>query len=107
MSTYLVQLAFTAETWSTLVKNPQDRVEAIRPVVERLGGTVTGAWYAFGDYDTVAVFEFPNNTAAAAISLAFTSGGAIKSIKTTPLLSTAEAMDAMRLAAGTGYRPPA
>jgi hypothetical protein len=32
MAYYLIQIAYTAETWTALVKNPQNRLEAARPV---------------------------------------------------------------------------
>src|SRR5512144_3195091 len=64
MAHYLLQVAYTAESWSALVKTPHDRLEAVRPVVERLGGRLDNAWLAFGDYDVVAVFEAPDNVTA-------------------------------------------
>ena len=36
--------------------------------------------------------------------MAFAAGGAIKSVRTTPLLSVEEAMDAIKKAAGCGYK---
>ena len=106
MALYLLQVAYTPEAWAALTKNPQDRIEAVRPAVERLGGKIQGAWFAFGEYDIVAVFEMPDNVSAAAISIAFSAGGAVKAVKTTPLMTVAEGMEAMKKAGGTGYRPP-
>ncbi len=40
MPYYLLQAAYTPEAWANLVKNPQDRTEAIRPIIEGLGGKV-------------------------------------------------------------------
>ena len=84
---------------------PQDRLEAVRPAVEKLGGRMVSAWFAFGDYDVVAVTEMPSNVAAAAISIAFAAGGACKSVKTTPLLTAAEVVEALKAAGTCGYRP--
>jgi uncharacterized protein with GYD domain len=103
MPHYLVQVAYNPEGWQALVKNPQNRVEAVRPAVEKLGGRIENAWYSFGDYDIVVV-QMADNISAAALSIAFASGGALKSVKTTPLLSTTEALEAMKRAAGSGYR---
>ncbi|MCI0859897.1 MAG: GYD domain-containing protein [Chloroflexi bacterium] len=91
---------------SDLVQNPQNRLEAIRPVVERLGGRVVSFDYAFGDYDVVAIMEVPDNVSAAALAMAVGSGGALRDYKTTVLLSMEEAMEAMRKAGDAGYRPP-
>ena len=64
------------------------------------------ASFAFGDYDLVAIVDMPSNVEAAAFSLAAAAGGAIRSIKTTPLLTTAEGIAAMKKAATSGYKAP-
>jgi uncharacterized protein with GYD domain len=107
MANFLLQVAYTPETWANLISNPQDRIEAVRPVVEKLGGKITHGWFAFGDYDIVAVVDMPGNVEAAAFSLAASAGGAIRSIKTTPLLTTAEGVEAMKKASMSGYKAPA
>jgi uncharacterized protein with GYD domain len=106
MNHYLLQVAYTQEAWAALLAQPHDRTEAVRPVIEKLGGKMTHAWYAFGDYDVVAIVEMPGNVEAAAFSLAASAGGALKSIKTTPLMTSAEAIDAMKKAAQSGYKAP-
>jgi uncharacterized protein with GYD domain len=106
MPQYLLQAAYTPEAWASLVKNPQDRFEAVRPVVEKLGGKLETKWFCFGDYDLVAVLDMPDNVSAAAFSLAASAGGAIRAIKTTPFLSTDEGVAAMKKAATAGYKPP-
>jgi len=104
MSHYLMQVAYTPEGWQTLVKNPQNRVEAVRPAIEGLGGKIENAWYSFGEYDVTLVMQMPDNISAAALSIAFAAGGALKTVKTTPLLTATEAMEAMKRASKTGYR---
>jgi uncharacterized protein with GYD domain len=106
MAYYLIQLAYTPEAWATQIKNPQNRLEAVRPVVEKLGGSFEGAWYAFGEYDVVAICKMPDNVSAAAFSLAASAGGAVKAFKTTPLMTTEEGLEAMRKAGAAGYQPP-
>ena len=107
MPSYLLQAAYTPEAWANLVAEPQNRVDAIRPVVEKLGGKVTHGWFAFGDYDVVAVIEMPSNVEAAAFSMAAAAAGAIRSIKTTPLMTAAEGIEAMKKAGMSGYKAPA
>jgi hypothetical protein len=48
----------------------------------------------------------PDNVNAAAFSIAAAAGGAVKSIKTTTLMSIEEGMEAVRKAGGAGYAPP-
>jgi len=107
MQHYLLQGAYTSEGWEALVKSPQDRFEAIRPAVEKLGGKIEHGWLAFGEYDIVAILQMADNVSAAALAIAFSAGGALKSVKTTPLLSAEQGIEAMRKAATCGYRPAA
>jgi uncharacterized protein with GYD domain len=75
-------------------------------VVEKLGGKIAEGWFAFGDYDLIVIVEMPSNVEAAAFSLAAAAGGAVRAIKTTPLLSAAEAVAAMKKAGKSGYTTP-
>ena len=106
MAYYLVQATYTAEAIASMVKAPQNRAVAVRVAVEKLGGRVEGFWFAFGEYDTVEIIQLPDNVSAAAFSMAVSAGGALKAIKTTPLLTMDESVAAMRKAPETGYRPP-
>ena len=76
----------------------------MRPAIERLGGKIESAWFAFGEYDVVLILQMPDNVNAAAMAMAFAAGGACKAIKTTPLLTIAEGVKAMKKASTTGYR---
>jgi uncharacterized protein with GYD domain len=106
MSSFLLQVAYTPDAWANLIAHPQDRIDAVRPAIEKLGGKIEHGWFAFGDYDIVAIVEMPTNVEAAAFSLAAAAGGAIRSIKTTPLLTSAEGVEAMKKAAKAGYKAP-
>ena len=103
---YLAQASYTAEACAAMLKKPQNRGEMVRQAIEKLGGRLEGFWFAFGDYDLATIFELPDNITAAAFSLAVSAGGALRALKTTPLITTEEAVEAMKKAAGTGYRPP-
>ena len=106
MANYLLQVAYTPEAWANLIAQPHDRIEAVRPAVEQLGGKITHGWFAFGEYDLVAIVEMPGNVEAAAFSLAAAAGGAVRAIKTTPLLTAAEGVEALKKAAKSGYKAP-
>src|SRR5215204_5054822 len=66
MTHYALQAAYTPLGWAALLKEPQHRLEAIKPVIERLGGTVVNGWFMFGEYDLLVICEMPNNVSAAA-----------------------------------------
>jgi uncharacterized protein with GYD domain len=108
MSLYMFQAAYTADSWKHQVErreNPQDR---LRPLVEGLDGHIEGMFYAFGEYDIIVLAEMPNEEAATAFSLAASAGGSVKAIKTTPLLTVEQGLNAMKKAseAGKRYHPP-
>ncbi len=105
MPLYLTQVAYTPEAWKALVKNPHNRLDDVRPAIEKLGGKVISGYFAFGDYDVVAIVEMPDQVAAAAIAIAAAAGGSCKSVKTTPLMTAAEGIEALKQAARSGYRP--
>ncbi len=105
MPHYLCQVAYSVEGWAALVKKPQNRVEAVRPAVEKLGGKIESAWFAFGEYDVIVILEMPDQVSAAGLAMAFAAGGACKTVRTTPLITVEEGVEAMKKAAKAGYRP--
>ena len=106
MAYYMVQATYTAEAIAAMVKKPEDRAAAITPVVEKLGGKLEGLWFCFGDYDVVGISQMPDNVSAAAFAFAISQSGKLRSVKTTPLMTSGEAMKAMKKAGGAGYRAP-
>lgn len=105
MPSYLLQASYSTEALAAFIKKPQNRTDAIRKVVEKLGGSMSGLWLSFGDYDIVSILEMPDNSSAAAFAMAIGAGGACKSVKTTPLFNAEEGIAAMKKAGGSGYKP--
>ncbi len=99
MPVFLYQVSYTAEAWAALIKNPQNARARTEAMIAKLGGKSLGVWYAFGDYDVVGITELPDNVASAAGAIMLAAGGAIKSAKTTPLLTMEEGIAAMQKAA--------
>ena len=108
MPRYLLQVAYTPEAWAAQLKKPQNRLEIVSELMQALGGRFESAYYAFGEYDVVAIMDLPDNVSAAAVSLVVSAGGSMKAIKTTPLMSIEEGMQAMRKGGevAASYRPP-
>lgn len=104
MPHYLTQVGYSQEGWNAMLKDSEGRRAMVRAAVEKLGGKIESQFFAFGEYDVIAIAEFPDNISAAAIAMAAAAGGAVRTVKTTPLLSVGEAQEAMRRAANSGYR---
>ena len=108
MGQFLLQAVYKPEAIQALAKMPQNRVEVVSQVIERLGGKMKAGGLIFGDVDSelVAICEFPDNVSAASLAIAIGVGGLVKSIKTTPMISGEEGMEALSRASKAGYRAP-
>lgn len=106
MAHYLFQGSYTAAAWKTLVDKPANRFEAVKPVIKKLGGKPLHSWWALGEHDFFVIAEFPDSASAAAFSVAATAGGALKSLKTTALMTMPEGIAMMKKAGKAGYRAP-
>ena len=107
MAMYLTRFSYTPETWARMIEKPEDRRNAARTYIESVGGKLHGFWYAFGEGDGWNLWEAPDNVSMAAVALAIGSGGALRSMETTVLLSVEETMEALGKAKSVRYRPPA
>ena len=103
MPYYMLQAAYTGEACAAQASNPQNRVEQLRPVIEGLGGTIESAFYSFGEYDAVLIAQYPDNVSAAPFAVAASAAGALKAVKTTPLMTVEEGVETMRRAGATGW----
>ena len=106
MAHYLIRASMTPEAWAALVKEPSNRREALRPLIEAMGGRLEAYYFAFGEDDAYVLAELPDNVSAAALAMAVTASGVAKSFSTTVLMTAEEAMEAMSKAGGVAYQPP-
>jgi uncharacterized protein with GYD domain len=97
MPLYMYQFAYTPEPWAAQLKKPQNRIEKVgRAVVEAAGGKFIGGWLRMGEYDAVLIADLPDIESMAGIALAVAAGGAIKTAKTTPLISGDQGVEALK-----------
>ena len=105
MGLYMYEVAYTPQSLAAQIKQPQDRIEAARPSLEAMGIKILVWGYPLGEYDVVIVIEAPDDTTAASVALAVTAGGAVKSSRTTRLLTGQEWIESLRKAQGSQYQP--
>lgn len=79
------------------------RAAVLRKAIEGLGGNLLSFDYAFGADDVVLIIEFPDNVAAAALSLAVSAAGAAAT-RITVLISPEEIDQAAKKT--VAYAPP-
>jgi uncharacterized protein with GYD domain len=106
MAVYMTQWALTSEAWANLLKNPENREEASKALVEKLGGRFIAMYYCFGEYDGFTIYEAPDEVSATAGVLAASAPGHIKAIKTTVLLTMEQGVEAMRKAGTISFSAP-
>ena len=108
MSVYMFQASYSAAAIKSLIENPRDRTDVARAAIEASGGTLIGAWMAFGENDVIVIAEMPDNESMAAVAMAVAATGAIVGGKTTQLLTMEQAVVAMTKAqaAAKAYSPP-
>ncbi len=73
------------------------------------GGKLHNYFFAFGDNDVVVLMEAPDNEAVMATAVAVAGAGSVSGLKTTPLVSSSDAVDVFKAAAAKAgaYVPPA
>lgn len=65
------------------------RRDVVSSLISKWGGTMESFYFGFGDADVYVIFDLPDVTAAAALSLAVNASGAVR-LKTIPLITVAE-----------------
>src|SRR5690349_2668783 len=104
MPMFLVEGSYTADGLKGLAKeSASGRQAAVRDALASLGGKLMGVYYALGDADVYVLCECPDHVAVAALSLAASSSGLIRT-KTTALMTVEETDRA--IAMKSAYRAP-
>jgi uncharacterized protein with GYD domain len=107
MPMYLFRGKYTSEAFKAMIAKPHDRTEGARKVVEAAGGKLHHLFFAFGEYDVIALVEHPDNASYTATVMALAASGAFAGGETTVLMTAAEAQAAMTKAsaAAAAYVP--
>jgi uncharacterized protein with GYD domain len=104
MANYLIIANYSAEGIKGVMKNGGTaRVDAVKKMVEGLGGKVQSFHFAFGAEDAYVIVELPDNITAASVGMAVSSSG-LTSAKTVVLLTPAEVDEAAKRQ--VTYTPP-
>lgn len=74
MPTYVTLLNYTDQGIATVESSP-NRIEAAKELAEDLGGEFQAFYLTFGQYDGVAIIDFPDDETAAEYALTIGKGG--------------------------------
>ncbi len=72
-----------------------------------MAGVSSRAGSRSGTTNAPVICELPDDVTAAALAMAIAAGGAIKSVKTTPLMTFEDGIKALQKAKAAEYAPPA
>lgn len=89
MQTYISLVTFTPHGLQTMKENGVERADTVKKNAQALGGRLIQAYYCLGEYDVVAVWEFPDNQTAMKAAVLNASMGHIQ-ITTMPAVSRDE-----------------
>ena len=108
MPSYELRWMFKEVAVKSLTERPQNREAPARELIEGFGGKMHHYFFMLGEYDGLAIVEFPDNAAAAACSMRAGASGAFTRFETHALLTAEEVRQAMQMAKdrGSTYRPP-
>jgi uncharacterized protein with GYD domain len=104
MPYFLIEGSYSPEGLRGLTKDKASgREAALKAALKTIGGKLVGLYFALGEADVYAVCECPDHLSAAAMSLAASASGLIRT-KTIPLLTVAETDKALGM--DIGFRGP-
>jgi hypothetical protein len=108
MTLYLVQGTYTPEAVAAQVRNPADRIEVLRPGLEKTGARIVAYGYPSTHAGLALMVEVPEGKEREALNMSVYAGGAFTSIHAERLMSGAEWVDLLRASQGPSadYIPP-
>jgi uncharacterized protein with GYD domain len=106
MTRYLIEHIPVPQAAAAVIKNPQDRTEAIRTIFESVGGRLDHYYIAYAENTIYLLGEVPDQESLAAIMTAIWASGVSMSLKAKALMTATEAVDVYKKAKTVGYRPP-
>ncbi len=89
MPTYVSLVKFTQQGLMTMKEKGVQRAELVKKHAQSFGGKLLQAYYCLGEYDVVAIWEFPDNRTAMKAAVMNASMGHIE-ITTMPAVTRDE-----------------
>lgn len=89
MPTYISLVKFTHQGVTTMKEKGIERADMVRKNAQSLGGKLVQAYYCLGEYDVIAIWDFPDNRTAMKAAVLNASMGHIQ-ITTMPAVARDE-----------------
>jgi uncharacterized protein with GYD domain len=105
MPKFLMKAQYTGDGLAGVMKDGGSLRKGIaEKLVQEVGGTLEGFWFAFGEYDAFIVVDVPDNKTAALLAMTVSATPTV-SVSTVPLL-TVEEVDAIAAAPHPSFQAP-
>lgn len=98
MPKFVVFFSYKPETIAAMMDNPDNRVDAVRKLVEAANGKLESYYWMQGQFDGLAIAEAPTPMDANAVSLAVSSSGTLSHVETHELIEPAEIVPLLKQA---------
>jgi uncharacterized protein with GYD domain len=106
MAKYLIEETIASQTYAGMLRQPEDRFEALKPVFKAAGCKLEQGYASSIENKAYLIIESPDLNSVYTVGANFMASGAATSIKYIPLLTLSETADICRKAANLAYRPP-
>jgi hypothetical protein len=106
MVRYLSEFEYTPQAFASFLKSPSDRFAALAPLYAANHCKLEAMYLAEGSSTAFTIITTESVESAEALSMAILATGMIVGLKSTPILTTSEAVEAMRKASSVLYKPP-
>lgn len=98
MAIYITQGNYTEQSVKGMVEQPEDRLKAVKELMESIGATLIQYYVTTGEYDFMVIAETDNLTDLMAGLMVVGASGSVTKIKTIQAITTQEAKMAMKKA---------
>lgn len=98
MPRYLHQFSYTTDSIKGMVATPQNRREVAEKLFSAAGGRLIDMYFCFGEFDGIAISEFPSQVDATAVAFTVGASGAFSKMQTTALIEMEDSVEAMKKA---------
>ncbi len=106
MAKYLIEETLAPQTYTDMLKNPEDRFEVLKPLFKETGCNLEQIYASAIENKAYLLVESPDLESVYTIGALFLAGGAATAIKYIPLKPMPEVVEICRKAGSISYRPP-
>ena len=106
MAKYLIEYTIANQNYTDMLKNPENRLEVLRPVFKAAGCNLEEEYLSGIENKAYLIVESPDLNSVCTVGANFMASGSASSVKYIPLITMPDAVDICKKAASLGYRRP-